>query len=53
MNNNNIIMSMINRLKLELTELEKTPPSNCSAGMIDNDIYEWQATIMGSKRRSI
>lgn len=42
-------MSMINRLKLELTELEKTPPSNCSAGMLDNDIYEWQATIMGSK----
>ncbi len=42
-------MSMINRLKLELIELEKTPPSNCSAGMVNNDLYEWQATIMGSK----
>ena len=33
----------------ELIELEKTPPSNCSAGILDDDIYEWQATIMGSK----
>ena len=35
------------RIKSELEELISTPPSNCSAGPINNDIYQWQATIMG------
>lgn len=40
-------MSTIQRLKKELIELENTPPANCSAGIIGDDIYTWQATIMG------
>ena len=40
-------MSTIQRLKKELEDLKINPPTNCSAGMIDDDIYHWQATIMG------
>ena len=39
-------MSII-RLKKELHELIKNPPSNCSAGMVNNDILHWNATILG------
>lgn len=35
------------RLKKELEELRNDPPSNCSAGLIDDDIYNWEATIIG------
>ena len=40
-------MSTISRLKKELEEINDNPPTNCSAGIIDDDIYNWQATIMG------
>jgi ubiquitin-conjugating enzyme E2 D len=40
-------MSTIHRLKNELKELETNPPTNCSAGIIDDDMYKWQATILG------
>jgi len=40
-------MSTIRRLKKELEELELNPPANCSAGIIGDDIYNWQATILG------
>jgi len=40
-------MSTIQRLKKELEELKINPPTNCSAGIVDDDIYSWQATIMG------
>lgn len=40
-------MSTINRLRKELEELKNSPPANCSAGVIGDDIYNWQATIMG------
>jgi len=40
-------MSTVRRLKKELEELEQNPPANCSAGIIGDDIYNWQATILG------
>ena len=40
-------MSTLNRLRKELEDINNSPPANCSAGIIDDDIYNWQATIMG------
>lgn len=40
-------MSTLNRLRKELEDINNNPPTNCSAGVIDDDIYNWQATIMG------
>ena len=40
-------MSTIQRLTKELADINKNPPTNCSAGLIDDDIFHWQATIMG------
>lgn len=40
-------MSTIQRLNKELQELKNNPPANCSAGIVDDDIYHWQATILG------
>ena len=41
-------MSTDKRIRKELIEMQKTPPENCSAGLInENDIYAWQAMIVG------
>jgi ubiquitin-conjugating enzyme E2 D len=41
-------MSTKMRIKKELELFLEDPPANCSAGIInDNDIYEWDATIIG------
>ena len=40
-------MSTLSRLKKELEDLVNNPPCNCSAGLVDNNFYIWQATIIG------
>ena len=40
-------MSTVNRLNKELEEIIKNPPTNCNAGMVEDDIFHWNATIIG------
>lgn len=40
-------MSSVRRIQKELAEMQKTPPENCSAGIVGEDIYHWNAVIIG------
>ena len=37
----------LRRIEKELEDLTQDPPSNCSAGVMDNDKFTWIATILG------
>jgi ubiquitin-conjugating enzyme E2 D/E len=37
----------LRRIKHELADLHKDPPSNCSAGPEGEDLYRWEACIFG------
>jgi ubiquitin-conjugating enzyme E2 D/E len=44
---NKCIIMALKRLQKELLDMEKDAPSNCSAGLINDDIFSWKATLLG------
>ena len=37
----------LRRINKELDDIKKDPPSNCAAGPIGVNLFDWEATIIG------
>ncbi|XP_017130089.1 ubiquitin-conjugating enzyme E2-24 kDa [Drosophila elegans] len=45
--NQKILRTSSKRIQKELDEITRDPPANCSAGLKEDNLYEWESTIVG------